>query len=118
MSRANGVSGFRKLFSDWWQSDRIRISLREGELLRLSPGALVIVEERAYWVTSQSARAGPDAEEVSYDLEGPQGPARLEVRGVSTKVPRTLFLHENGRTRPLAEDRLDIYPPPGGRDPY
>ncbi len=64
----------------WWQVDRIRVSPRDGSLLRLSPHCLVVIGGQTFEIAHRVVGQDADGAFVDYDLRGEDGSARLFVR--------------------------------------
>ena len=99
------------LFRLWWTSDRIRVSAREGRLLRLAPGGFVrVAGEPAQVVSRQIARCA-DGPFVAYCCESASGALELSVRLASTRT--IVRLRQHGRERQIAETEVEVIPSAG-----
>lgn len=79
-------SGFRgclsrwfRLLCSWWQADRVRVSPREGRLLRLRPPCIVRVAGRYVQVLERTAGETRDGPYVCYACAVDDEPAQLWV---------------------------------------
>ena len=64
----------------WWHVDRIRVSPRDGSLLRLAPHCLVVIGGQTFEIAHRAVGQDADGAFVDYSLLGTNGPARLFVR--------------------------------------
>lgn len=69
----------RRLIRAWWSDDRIRVSPREGRLLRLEPGDVVVVRGCAAEIRARTERRELVPPRVCYDCARSTGTARLTV---------------------------------------
>src|SRR5260221_14778876 len=67
------------LVARWWRTDRVRISPREGELLRLQPGCVLTVNGVPAEVRVRMVVHERDTRRGSYQCQTELGPAILEV---------------------------------------
>lgn len=93
------------LLSSWWRVDRIRVSPREGELLRLEPGSVIAVKGVGVEIrTKRSTGSG-----VTYDCQTDDGPAQLEV-GLSDDAFRyNIFWSAAGLSQALAVHEIEVF---------
>jgi hypothetical protein len=103
-----GLGSLWGLVQTWWASDRIRISPREGRLLRLAPGALLGIEGEMLEVTQRTVhdlRSGPL---VRYACRSADGDSELWVAALPEL---TIVWTRIGRDRRLRSDDLEIWAP-------
>jgi len=93
-----------------WRADRVRVSPREGRLLRLEPPCFLIIEGRLAEVVGREQAAGPGAPLIIYScltdsgtgelrVSPPEAGRRLEVKWVDAAGERT-----------LSEEEITVYP--------
>ena len=68
-----------KLVSIWWRVDAIRVSPRQGRLLRLRPGTLLRVGDQHATVVARRVCQGSDGPVVIYDCLVDERPGELRV---------------------------------------
>ena len=93
----------------WWQVDRIRVSPRDGSLLRLSPHSLVVIGGQSFEIARRVVGQDADGAFVDYDLHGENGSARLLVRLiVETSQTLVRWIGPDGE-RPLDETEVAVF---------
>ena len=97
------------LLHSWWQVDRIRVSPREGGLLRLRPPCLIQLCSQS--VEVQRRRVDRDSEEpcIVYDCLGPFGPGELRVRPVGVREGPQLRWIGNWGEQVLSADDIQLW---------
>jgi len=114
MSALGGARRFARealaLVAAWWRTDRVRISPREGRLLRLEPPCFLIIEGRLAEVLGRKQVSGGERPAVSYSCLTDHGPGELVVavpeRGSRLQVK---WLDAEGE-RTLGEEEIPVYP--------
>ncbi len=74
------IRAFLDCLRAWWRVDRIRVSPRDGSLLRLSPHCLVVIGGQSFEIAHRIVGHDVAGPFVDYDLHGENGSARLLVR--------------------------------------
>ena len=74
------IRAFLDCLRAWWQVDRIRVSPRDGSLLRLAPHCLLVIGGQSFEIAHRAVGQDADGAFVDYSLRGTNGPARLLVR--------------------------------------
>jgi hypothetical protein len=97
------------LVAAWWRADRVRISPREGELLRLRPECVLIIAGKPVEVLRRHEVQTRFAQGVRYECLTDEGPAELEVRlsenASRLKISWLVF----GRIETLVEHQIEIF---------
>ncbi len=97
------------LLRAWWQVDRIRVSPREGQLLRLRPPCLIQVCSQPLEVTRRRVHRTPRGPWVIYHCQGEFGPGELWVSpGGGRSGPRLRWITHRGE-RTLTEDDIQVW---------
>jgi hypothetical protein len=104
---ARGAAAF---LCAWWRADRVRVSPREGRLLRLEPPCFLIIEGRLAEVLGRERETGAGGRTIVYACLTDSGPGelrvslpdpgrRLEVKWVNAAGEKT-----------LSEEEITVYP--------
>lgn len=97
------------LLHDWWQVDRVRISPREGQLLRLRPPCLIQVCSQPVEVQQRRVGQTPQGPYIVYHCRGEFGPSELWVSPVSAcHGPRVRWI-ANGGEQGLSVDDIQVW---------
>lgn len=97
------------LVRNWWQSDRVRISPREGRLLRLKPPCFVVAGSSLLRVEGRVVGQGPGGPYVMYPCTSDTGPGELWVTlGSARQSPHIRWI-QDGRQAELDEMDLQIF---------
>ena len=89
----------------WWRHDRIRVSPREGRLLRLQPGDLLQIDGLQVEVLSRSVE--PTLRLVcQIDF----GRAELTITQSPTGHPEIISWTTDTECRRLSEDEIEVWP--------
>jgi hypothetical protein len=97
------------LISAWCHSDRVRISPREGELLRLRPGSVVQINGTVAEVRSQSFVQKGQTTRVRYDCQTESGPAQLEVQCHAVDNRVVIVWSTDGRKELLFQHQIEMF---------
>jgi hypothetical protein len=97
------------LIADWWRADRVRISPREGELLRLQPICLAMIEGRLVEVLGRQEVQSDQAHSVRYECRTEEGPAHLEVRFSENTGRLEIGWSISDRSEALSEHQIEIF---------
>lgn len=100
------VSSLLDLIQAWWSKDRVRASPREGRLLRISPGSVLIVDGAKYEVLRRGAIDTAEDSVVRYYCECNQKSAELCV--TTSRIPSIRFVQDSIE-RELAETDLEVW---------
>ncbi|MEX0717258.1 MAG: hypothetical protein WD066_11760 [Planctomycetaceae bacterium] len=108
-------SELRELVRAWWTADRIRVSPREGRLLRLRPGDVVVVRGCAAEVRTRTERRDALPPSVTYECVAATGTARLAVftdaRGEGVSVEWIADDAHDARALPAIDSsKVEVYP--------
>lgn len=96
------------LIRDWWRIDRVRISPREGRLLRLQPGDLLRLEGMTVTVTDRVV--DPDVCGVHYRCEGAGFTGELRVGlDAGRQADEVVWSRQGGQQR-LPAVEVEVYP--------
>jgi adenylate kinase len=106
-----------RLIGSWWKIDRVRISPREGRLLRLKPPCVVVVEDRPAEVLARtlgrnSATTIAGAEEsisVVYDCRSVAGAYRLRLAVAPGGTLEAVYWTTDGCERRIMEESVEVY---------
>lgn len=101
-------SSLRDLFRAWWRVDRIRISPREGRLLRLTPPCLLEYDREIWLVESRAVGTGTTGSYVSYRCSGEGRHALLTVTPASAGREQALWI-ANGACQAVSADEFEVY---------
>jgi hypothetical protein len=97
-----------RLIRDWWQVDRVRISPREGCLLRLQPGDVLQLE--GLTVTVIAREIDPDESGVRYRCEGAGSTGELRVAlDAGRQADEVVWVRENCRQH-LPAVEVEVFP--------
>jgi hypothetical protein len=100
-----------RLVKSWWRDDRIRVSPREGRLLRLQPPCKLLIHGNPVQVLARIRRpqGSDDVASVVYSCWTPSGPGELlvEPREFSNAV-RVTWRHR-GCVEDVLEAEIEIY---------
>lgn len=95
-----------RLIRDWWQVDRVRISPREGRLLRLQPGDLLQLEGMTVTIIA----VDPDASGVRYRCEGAGFSGELWVGLDAGRQADEVVWSRQGCQQRLPAVEVEVYP--------
>lgn len=96
-----------QLIRDWWRVDQVRISPREGRLLRLKPGDLLRLDDRT--VTVIARRVEPDQSGVRYRCEGAGFTGELRVALDAGRQADEVEWSWEGRRQRFPADEIGVY---------
>ncbi len=107
-----------RLIRDWWRIDRVRISPREGRLLRLQPGDLLQLEGMTVTVIARQVyprrvyprRVDPDASGVRYRCEGAGFGGELWVGLDAGRQADEVVWSRQGCQQRLPAVEVEVYP--------
>jgi hypothetical protein len=121
------LTDMARLIQSWWKLDRVRISPREGRLLRLKPPCVVVVEDRPAEVLARTlARTSTGASattiageegsftdtssiEVVYDCRSVAGSCRLRLAIAPGGTLEAVYWTSDGRERRIDEESVEVY---------
>lgn len=101
-----------RLLRAWWRLDGVRVSVREGRLLRLEPSCLLLISGRLVQVRDRSLRADAVGVWVVYRCEGETGSGDLWARPGCSPLRPLLRWHERGCVQELSSEQIEVI---GGR---
>ncbi len=99
---------YLELLGAWWRIDRIRVSPRDGELLRLEPGSLLTVKGVPAEVRQKQSVDGPGGSRIRYECHAESGSARLEVRFVDEGSPLEIIWSASGKREALFAHQIEV----------
>jgi hypothetical protein len=99
---------FWRLVRQWWQVDRIRVSPRQGRLLRIEPPAIIRVDAMIAQVLSRSTGCNGAGPYVAYECRTERGRAQLRICPVGLACQQVSWVEE-GQAREVTEDAIEIY---------
>lgn len=97
------------LVAAWWRTDRVRISPREGELLRLRPECVLSIAGKPVEVLRRHEVQTLSAQGVAYECRTDEGPARLEVRLTENGNQIEIRWSVSGRNEALDEHQIEVF---------
>jgi hypothetical protein len=97
------------LIAGWWRSDRIRISPREGELLRLQPGSILMVNGIVAEIRSRAVIHASRGNGVHYECQTEHGSARLKVPFPDGEQRVDIIWSAAGRNQSLLECQIEVF---------
>jgi hypothetical protein len=107
------VSSMGRLLHCWWRGDRIRVSPREGRLLRLKPPCFLRIAGEPVQVTRRQVIRGAVGLTIVYHCEMATGPCELVVQpmpwGPAVTVQRP------GEVRAVTAEDVDVIPGTAGK---
>lgn len=98
-----------RLIAAWWRVDRVRISPREGELLRLRPAVLVMIAGRTMEVLRRHEVQTFREQGVRYECRTEEGYAQLDVRFCDNVSQLKICWSVSGRIEVLLEHQIEIF---------
>lgn len=101
-------SQLRDLLRAWWRVDRIRVSPREGRLLRLAPPCYLEQGGELWLVESRAVGAGTTGSYVSYRCSTEGRQAVLTVTPARPGREQVQWI-VNGACQTLSADEFDVY---------
>ena len=100
---------FRAMRS-WWRNDRIRASPREGRLLRLGPGDLIVFGDTEAEVLTRSVGINSSGPTLCLTCHTPSGLAELEVSLASAGRSAPMIWKSTEGRRLVTENEFEIWP--------
>jgi hypothetical protein len=97
------------LVAAWWRIDRVRISPREGELLRLRPECVLIIAGKPVEVLRRQEVETSCAQGVRYECRTDEGTAQLEVRKSENANRLEISWLFSGRIEALQEHQIEVF---------
>ena len=97
------------LVAAWWRADRVRISPREGELLRLRSGCVLIIAGKPVEVLCRQEVQTACAQGVRYEFHTDEGKAQLEVRLSENANRLEIGWSISGRIETLEEHQIEVF---------
>jgi hypothetical protein len=102
------ASAVLRLLHWWWRGDRIRVSPREGRLLRMIPPCYVRIAGVPAEVVARQAVCGAPGPTIVHRCIGPAGSFDLTVRPTARGVE--IEIRRDGMAHSLAEDDVEVIP--------
>src|SRR5262249_44184930 len=99
----------RGLIAAWWRVDRVRVSPREGELLRLRPESLMLVEGEPVQVLRREVAGDASAQGVRYECQAADGVAHLDVRFSEESGRFEISWSMCGRQEMLSKHQIEVF---------
>jgi len=103
------LHSLRRLIAAWWRCDRVRISPREGELLRLRPGSILKLRGHVAEIHSKSIQKTPLATVVGYDCQTGTFPGRLDVHLGDAETRLEIVWLAGGRKEQLQPHEIEVF---------
>jgi hypothetical protein len=97
------------LIAAWWRTDRVRISPREGELLRLRPDCLLMIAGQTVEVRRRLEVQNLCTQGVRYECRTDEGPAQLDVRLSENANRLEIYWSIAGRIETLCEHQIEVF---------
>ena len=97
------------LVAAWWRADRVRISPREGELLRLRPGCVLVIAGKPVEILRRQAFQAGCTEGIRYECPTEEGPALLEVRFCENARQLAICWSVSGKIETLQEHQIEVF---------
>ena len=91
----------------WWRADRIRVPPREGQLLRLQPGWILILDGCPVEVLERCVCQAAGTE-VTYHCAGERASAELRVAAMDRGRRAAARWQGEGTARILSEEQIEI----------
>lgn len=104
------VASLWSLGLSWWRVDRLRISPREGRLLRISPPAILRIGSRLLEVVSRNVGENAAGPFVAYECRCGEEVSELWVAPVSHCHTTAIRWQHAGRDEWLDADEVELYP--------
>jgi len=99
----------RGMIAAWWRVDRVRVSPREGELLRLRPKSLVTVDGVPAEVLRRKEMCGTLTQGVLYECQTADGMALLDIRISKAAGRLEISWSLSGRGEVLLEHQIEVF---------
>ncbi len=103
------VARWVRLLRSWWQADRVRISPREGRLLRLEPPCIVRIGGRYAQVLHRRTGQTPEGPYVCYECEVDDQPAQLWVEPVGQAYMQRVRWSLAGVDASLLAEEVEVF---------
>ncbi len=97
------------LICGFWKVDRIRISPREGLLLRLSNKSIVVIDQQPLQIRSRKIVAEGESAGVEYWCDGKDGPSLLRVTQSGSGLQATVQWATRKGCRNYRADQIEVY---------
>ncbi len=97
------------LIAAWWRADRVRISPRAGQLLRLRPNSLVFIRGQTVEVLTRQESQASDEHRICYECRTEIGPARLDVRIRADAGRLEIRWFDSGQIELLEEHQIEVF---------
>lgn len=104
------LSLLNRLLRSWWMSDRIRISPRAGELLRLRIGDLVEIAGDDWEIVSRTVRDTLAGAELHLECQHAEVTGRLRCAVTEQGTLEKLEWSASGRQRRLLAEEIQVWP--------
>ena len=102
------VTDLWRLVQSWWNVDRIRVSPREGRLLRLQPPCILLVEGCPVEVLSRILGQSTRGLTIAYECRSAAGACRLTVQPAGNSTPEVTWF-ASGVERLIAEHEVEVF---------
>lgn len=99
-------AGLSYCVQTWWNKDRVRVSPREGRLLRVDAGAILFIERERHQVLGRDTIATKYGPVIRYRCEAAHAERELWV--VASPIP-TILLVEDHDERELTSDDVEVW---------
>lgn len=95
-----------RLCSAWWRVDRVRVSVREGQMLRIKPPCLLLISGRLVQVRDR--RVDSSGSGVVYRCETHAGSGTLWVRPAPSTLHPLLHWQEGVSLQELSGEQIEV----------
>ena len=103
------VHDTRRLLDAWWRVDRIRIAPREGELLRLRPPSIIVVEGCPAEVLARTVGQSVGGPYVEYECRSATDACRLRVQPAPAGGVLGAQWQDRGPPRRVDPERIEVF---------
>jgi hypothetical protein len=99
----------QRLLQSWWRVDRVRVSPREGALLRLDVGDSIVVGQCAALIASRHITATSSGAVVVYNCSSVEGESVLEVPITVRRPSGTIVWRTGDNGVVIHPDEIELY---------
>lgn len=103
------LSRWFRLLRSWWQVDRVRVSPREGRLLRLSPPCIVRIMGRYAQVHHRRMGETHTGPYVCYECTVDDEPAQLWVMPSGEQYVQVIHWNHAGKRVHLHAEEIEVF---------
>lgn len=107
MSASEVFRDFWKIIASWWNTDRIRISPRDGRLFRIMPDDLLTVDGVDLEVLDRTLVIGEECQSLRLDCRSPSGSVTVSVM---IQAKPKVFWTNSESSREISAEGVEIWP--------